>query len=111
MRTTVAILALAPAVCSGQSLTYAYDFGLKEAAPVVTSPVGRLTNVFGKGFSLDVDGFAGVTLKSKTPLAGFLVGRRFPLANEAQAYVGAGLSIAQGRSFSPVAGLGLTWKF
>jgi len=93
------------------SLTYAYDFGLKETAAVATTPVGTLGNVLGKGISLDVDMFGGVTFKSKTPIAGFMLGKRFPLADQAGGYIGAGLSLSAGKNPSPVIGAGVSWWF
>lgn len=93
------------------TLTGVYDFGLKETALVTNVPVGRLTNVFGTGLVLDVDTFAGTTLRSKTPVGGFMVGKRFPVADQVSAYLGAGASIAQNGNFSPVVGAGATWKF
>lgn len=111
MRTALFTLALLPTLCTAQSLTVAYDFGLKEPATVATTPVGRLNNVLGRGFSLDVDAFAGATFKTKTPLAGFMVGRRFALATEVTALVAVGAAVAQSQPVSLVVGAGVSWRF
>ena len=91
------------------SLTGLYDFGLREPALVATTPVGKLTNVLGKGITLDVDLFAGSTLRTKTMLTGTLIGKRFSLANEASGYVGAGLTFTPSWNFA--VGAGLSWRF
>lgn len=93
------------------SLTVAYDFGLKEAATVATTQIGTVNNVLGKGFSLDVDAFAGMTWRTNVPVTGILVGRRFALADEVQSYFGIGGRIAQGQNFAPVAAAGASWRF
>lgn len=107
---TALILALSPLFVQAQSTAFGYDFGLKEGATIATTKVRDLTNVFGLGFNLDVDAFAGVSWTTKTPMTGFLVGTRRDIAKEVQAYIGAGASIAQGQNFSPVIVAGFSWK-
>lgn len=108
---TALILALSPLFVQAQATAFGYDFGLKEGATIATTKVRDLTNVFGLGFNLDVDAFAGVSWTTKTPMTGFMAGKRFDLASEVEGYLGAGFSIAQGQSFSPVVGAGVSWKF
>lgn len=108
----VALLLVAGSRSNAQSqgtLSGVYDFGLKEAAAVANKKAGELTNVFGKGFSLDVDGFLGTTIKTKTPIGGVLVGKRGKLADQVEGYLGVGVSIAQGRTWSPAVGAGFSW--
>lgn len=94
------------------SLTYAYDFGIKESALVGTNAVGKLRNVLNLKIDLDVDGFLGITTRSKTPLAGFFVGKRGKISEEASGYLGVGLSWPQGvQSPNFAAGAGVSWKF
>lgn len=111
MRKLTPLLAFASSLTFAQSMTVAYDFGLKEGANIANEKAHELTNVLGLGFNLDVDVFAGVTWKSKTPLGGGLLGKRVRLADQAQGYAGIGVSIAQGQSWSPVVCAGVTVKF
>lgn len=111
MKTLVfaSIVVLSTSIHAQSSLTGLYDFGLKETALVATTPIGKLTNVLGKGISLDVDLFAGSTLKSKSTLTGTLIGKRFSLANEASGYIGAGVTFTP--SWNLAVGAGVSWKF
>ena len=111
MKTLVfaSIVILTVQVHAQSSLTGLYDFGLREPALVATTPIGKLTNVLGKGFNLDVDLFAGSTLRTKSTLTGTLIGKRFPLANEASGYIGAGLTFTPKWNFA--VGAGVSWRF
>ncbi len=94
-----------------QSATYVYDLRYKEASVVTTAQVGKITNVFGKRFDLDVDAFAGLTLITKKPVSGFLIGKRIALADNAEGYFGGGLNLPAGKNPSVVFGAGVGWKF
>lgn len=94
-----------------QSATYAYDLRYKEASIVTTAQIGKITNVLGKQFDLDVDAFAGLTLITKKPVSGFLIGKRIALADNVQGYFGGGLNLPADKNPSVVFGAGVSWKF
>lgn len=112
----VAGLLIAGSRSQSQSLegtaAWVYDFGHKESSAVTTKKIGEVHNLFGKGFSLDVDLFAGANFDRKAkPITGILVGKRSPLADEVTGYFGAGLAFQDSARPSPCIGAGFTWRF
>lgn len=110
------IIATAGCAClaSGQAtgkLDYVYDLKYREAALVTSTKIGTVKNVLGKGFELDVDGFAGLTLVTKRPVSGILLDKRFSLADNVTGHVGLGLSLGADRNPSLAFGFGVGWRF
>lgn len=77
-----------------------------------TVTIGRLTKLFGSDkLSVDVDIFAGFTLKSMAPVSALLVGIRYQLAREAKLHLSAGPIITQGLPSSWAVSAGLSVAF
>lgn len=78
---TIAAIAVlsASALPQDWSLGAVYSFGHKDYAAVASSKVYTLENVLGKGFSLDVSGFAGMTDRGRT-IAGFSLTKEWTIA-------------------------------
>ena len=104
----VAMSVAASAQLNTWSTSLYYDLNDKSWAAVVTKPITTFKNVLGKGHSLDLDAFAGATFNGG-PVAGFSLGKRFPLADTATGYVGFGAKVESNRpvSFGPVAGVSI----
>lgn len=83
-----------------------YGIGTKQTAIVASTKLTSFTNVLGKGWTLDLDAFAG-SFSSGAPVAGVLIGKRIPLADQVNGYVGIAFSAVQGRptDFGPCVGI------
>ncbi len=109
MRTTVIFAALALAALGNAqdwSMELYYGTQAKQTAIVASTKVTTFTNVLGKGYTLDLDGFVGA-YQSGSPVAGFSLGKRFPLADRVQGYLGLAFSVVQGKpnDFGPAFGV------
>jgi len=82
-----------------------YGTKTKQSALVASTKLTTFTHVLGKG-SIDLDAFAGA-FGNGSPVAGFSLGKRFKLADQANGYIGFGFSVSQGlpNDFGPCAGL------
>ena len=69
-----------------------------QLTPVVTYPVGKLTNPGGLKLSLDVIGFAGMNLQSNRPVVAGAVVYRFKAAREADLILGPAARFENGRA-------------
>jgi hypothetical protein len=85
-----------------------YNFKDHRPSAVALTKLTDFSHVLGK-FSLELDGFAGVALDGQAAVAGFTLGKSFPLADQVSAFVGAAVAVASGRpvSFGFLAGVGV----
>lgn len=118
MKRTLALALAAGIIFAGsrsnaQDFSYSlyYDFQTQAPAAVVTTRVTTLTNVFGNGFSLDVDAFGGVNLKNSAPVAGFMVVRRAKAADNLTVFFGPGVSVSNGQPVGFGVCAGFTLRF
>lgn len=103
-----------PAPGSVWSASYLYRLTGEPGDRAAAGAQNRLktfTNVLGRGWSLDLDAFAGLTLQRAAPVTAFLVGTRKKLANEVEGYLGGGFAVTQGQPSSLVVGAGITVRF
>ena len=87
-----------------------YDFQARQTAIVATRRLTTFNDILGKGFSLDLDAFAGIYQDGIT-VGGFSVGKRIPLAQNLGGYAGFGVSTSDGRPVSLGLVLGCSIKF
>lgn len=108
MKKLAIVLTMLPCLASAQdwSMQMFYGTQAKQTAIVASTKVTEFTNVLGKNITLDLDAFAGA-FSSGAPVAGFSLGKRFPLADRVQGYAGFAFSVSQGKpnDFGPMAGL------
>lgn len=75
-----------------------YDVRTRDISAVAMHRLTVFTGFLGhKDWSLDLDAFAGSTLAGK-PLGGFALGKRFPVANQIEAYFGVAAATSAGRA-------------
>jgi len=82
-----------------------------RAAAGAQNRLKTFTNVFGRGWSADLDAFAGMTLRRKVPVAAFLVGLRKPIADQATFYFGTGPIVSQSTPTGWAFGAGIDLRF
>lgn len=87
-----------------------YDFQARQTAIVATRRLTTFEDVLGKGFSVDLDAFAGMYQDGK-PVGGLSLGKRFPLAKNLGGYAGFGVSTSDGKPVSVGFVLGASVKF
>lgn len=89
-----------------------YDAKSHQTSAIALYKITTFSHILGKGFSLDLDGFAGTSISGQGAIAGLLVGKRFPLADQVQGYLGFGATIqnAQPVSGGIAFGISLTLK-
>ena len=111
---TIAAFALATAAHAQTqwSTSMYYDLKDKSWAGVVTTPLTTFKSVLGlRGFEIDLDAFAGVSFGTGSPVAGFSLGKRFPLADTVTGYFGVGVKAENRVPVSVGPTLGLSVKF
>lgn len=86
-----------------------YSVSAKETAYVASVKLTTFTGIL-KRYSLDLDSFAG-SFANGSPVAGFSLGKRFKLADQASGYLGLGVSISQGKPADWGPCLGLSFRF
>jgi len=108
------IIALAAIVLPAQATDWStqlyYGVNSKQTALVASTKLATFTNVLGKGWTLDLDAFAG-SFQSGNPVAGVILGKRVPLADQAQGYFGLAFSAVQGRPVDFGPAIGISVKF
>lgn len=82
-----------------------------RASAGALTKITSLTNVFGKGWSLDLDAYAGFTLRKAAPVAAFMVGTRRQVADQASIYFGVGPIVSQGQPTAFSASFGINLRF
>jgi hypothetical protein len=76
-----------------------YNLKTRDSSVVALTKLTDFSRVLGK-FSLELDGFAGVALNGQLGVAGFTVGRSFPIADQVSAFAGAAVAVSSGRPVS-----------
>lgn len=114
MNRAIAIVAMAACSCFALSQTsQSFYFDAKESkwSAVVMKQVTTVKNVLGnKKWALDIDAFVGAEF-SGNPVAGLAIGKRFPLADKVDGYLGIGARVEGFVPSSPGPVFGIAWKF